>query len=206
VSIETAGGPVDSQRFTFHATPLQGVWGVSRKPIIDNRGFFSRFYCAEEFAAIGLGKPLVQINHSLSRRRGTVRGMHFQNPPHAETKVITCMAGVVFDVAVDLRHDSPTFLQWFGLELSAQNQRSLVIPPGFAHGYQTMTDDAEILYLVTTPYTATSEDGFNPFDPAIGIRWPAPVSDVSSRDADRTHIDLLSYRGLEITNLDTAHG
>src|SRR6478735_11221192 len=105
---------ISTARFEFHTTMLEGVWRLSRKPIGDNRGFFSRLYCAEEFAAIGLSKPLAQINHSYSKQRGTIRGLHFQHPPHAETKVVTCLAGRIFDVAVDLRRDSPSFLQWFG--------------------------------------------------------------------------------------------
>ena len=122
--------PVATARFRFEPTPLAGVWLVQRQPIADARGFFARLYCAEEFAAIGLAEPPVQINHSYSRHAGTVRGLHFQHPPHPETKIVSCPAGRIFDVAVDLRRGSPTFLQWFGAELSAENQRSLVVPPG----------------------------------------------------------------------------
>lgn len=184
-------------RFIFHTTPLDGVFRVERKPINDGRGFFSRLYCAQEFAAIGLDKPLAQINHSCSRAKGTVRGLHFQHPPHAETKVISCLAGRIFDVAVDLRAGSPTFLQWFGFELSAENQESIVIPIGCAHGFQSLTDDAEIIYLVTTPYSPQAEDGVNPFDPAMGIIWPEAVSEVSTRDTERGMLDLATYRGIK---------
>lgn len=186
---------VATERFVFHPAPLDGVWRVTRKPIRDARGFFSRFYCAGEFAAIGLGTPLAQINHSFSRLCGTLRGMHFQHPPHSEAKVVTCMAGRIFDVAVDLRQGSQTFLQWFGTELSAENQESLVIPPGFAHGFQTLEDNSEIIYLVTAAYDATAEDGLNPFDPAMGIAWPETVSEVSPRDAQRAFIERETYPG-----------
>lgn len=193
---EISAGPITTPRFTFHPAPLAGVWQVLRSPLADARGFFSRFYCAQEFAAVGITTPLAQINHSLSRLRGTVRGLHFQHPPHAETKVVTCIAGRIFDVAVDLRRHSPTFLHWFGAELSAENQQSLVIPPGCAHGYQTLSDDAQIIYLVTAAYSAQAEDGVNPFDPAVGIRWPEAVGEVSARDAGREMLKLAEYAGL----------
>lgn len=202
----TEVGVVTTQRFVFCPTGFAGVWQVVRKPIADERGFFSRFYCAQEFGAIGLRQPLAQINHSLSCRAGTVRGLHFQHPPHAETKVVTCLVGRIFDVAVDLRRDSPTFLQWVGIDLSAENQRSLVIPPGFAHGYQTLCDNAEILYLVTVPYSAEYEDGLNPFDPTVGIHWPVAASDVSQRDAERALLNAAAYRGLCINPTEVCGG
>jgi len=183
-------------RFIFHTTPLAGVLLVERKPINDGRGFFSRLYCLQEFAAIGLDKPLAQINHSCSRLKGTVRGLHFQYPPHAETKVISCIAGRIFDVAVDLRAGSPTFLQWFGFELSAENQESMVIPSGCAHGFQSLTDETEIIYLVTTPYSPQAEDGVNPFDPAVGIIWPETVSEVSPRDRERGMLNPATFHGI----------
>lgn len=184
-------------RFVFHPTPLAGVLRVERKPINDERGFFSRFYCVQEFAAIGLEQPLAQINHSCSRLKGTVRGLHFQYPPYAETKVITCLAGRIFDVAVDLRAGSPTFLQWFGWELSADNHESLLIPNGCAHGFQALTDAAEIIYLVTTPYNPDAEDGVNPVDPAVGIVWPETVTEISRRDGQRGMLDRKTYQGIK---------
>lgn len=196
---------VSTARFEFHTTSLQGVWRVSRKPIVDDRGFFSRLYCAQEFAAIELAKPLAQINHSFSRQRGTVRGLHFQYPPHGESKVVTCVAGRIFDVVVDLRRGSPSFLQWFGTELSADNQESLVIPPGFAHGFQTLSDDAEIIYLVTAAYSAEAEGGVNPFDPAVGIRWPEVVTEISQRDAQRDMLNPAEYAGVGDAMLEAAH-
>ena len=185
-----------TQRFDFLVTPIAGVWVVRRKPIADARGFFARAYCAEEFRTIGLVRPILQINHSYSRVAGTVRGLHFQHPPHHETKIVGCPVGRIYDVVVDLRRGSPTYLQWFGAELSAENRASLVIPPGCAHGFQTLCDDAETLYYVTAPYHGAAEDGLSPFDPALAIRWPLAVTEVSERDAQRTPIDPETYPGI----------
>lgn len=187
---------VVTPRFRFQPTPLAGLWLAQRQPIRDTRGFFARFYCAQEFAAIGVVQPLAQINHSFSHQPGTLRGLHFQHPPHAETKVVSCLSGRIFDVAVDLRSGSPTFLQWFGAELSAQAQNSLVIPPGFAHGFQTLEPDSEILYLVTTAYSAEYEDGLHPLDPALAIDWRLPVAEISARDAQRPLLDVANYAGV----------
>jgi dTDP-4-dehydrorhamnose 3,5-epimerase len=189
---------VATPRFDFEATPLAGVWLVQRKPIGDARGFFARLYCAEEFRAIGVQVALSQLNHSFSRQAGTVRGLHFQHAPHQETKIVSCPAGRIYDVAVDLRRGSPTFLQWFGTELSAENQRSLVIPPGFAHGFQTLSDNAQTLYCVTEAYHAAAEDGLSPFDPALGVRWPLAATEVSARDAQRAAIDPATYPGEDV--------
>lgn len=194
--VEISAGPVTTPRFTFHPAPLAGVWRVLRRPIGDARGFFSRFYCVQEFAAIGITTPLAQINHSLCQRRGTVRGLHFQHPPHAETKVVTCIAGRIFDVAVDLRRGSPSFLHWFGTELSAENQQSLVIPPGFAHGYQTLTADCELIYLHTTAYHSAAEGALNATDPHLAIAWPMAITEMSDRD--RGHSMLTAeFEGIE---------
>jgi dTDP-4-dehydrorhamnose 3,5-epimerase len=186
---------VETPRFSFRPTPLAGLWQVQRKPIRDARGFFARFYCAQEFAAVGLAQPLAQINHSFSHLPGTLRGLHFQHPPHAETKVVSCLGGRIWDVAVDVRAGSPTFLQSFGTELSAAGQNSLLIPPGFAHGFQTLEPDSEIVYLVSAPYSAEREDGLHPLDPALAIAWPLPVAEISARDAQRPLL-AADYRGL----------
>lgn len=186
----------DTRRFTTTPTPLSGVVHLDRKPIRDERGFFARFYCQDEFAELGLTQPPQQINHSLSTRRGTIRGLHFQYAPHAETKIVTCLQGAIFDVAVDLRAGSPTFLQWHGVTLSAERQNSLIIPPGFAHGFQTLSDQAQVLYLVTAAYSAEHEDGLNPLDPALGIAWPLPPSELSARDKNRPMLDPGRYAGL----------
>jgi len=176
-------------RFDFYDTPLLGLKLVHRKSIEDARGMFARFYCADEFRAAGLHKPIAQINHTLTRCKGTVRGLHFQHPPHTEAKLVSCFSGVVFDVAVDLRTNSPTFLHWHGEILSAENQRSLLIPEGYAHGFQTLTEDCELLYLHTTPFHPAAEGAVNVTDPALAIEWPLPLSEMSERDRLHPFID-----------------
>jgi dTDP-4-dehydrorhamnose 3,5-epimerase len=176
-------------RFDFNDTPLSGVKCVQRKPIEDARGFFARFYCADEFRVAGLDQPIVQINHTFTRSKGAVRGLHFQHPPHAESKLVSCMAGAVFDVAVDLRADSPTFMHWHGEILSAENRRSLLIPAGCAHGFQTLTEDCELLYLHTAPFHPEAEGALNVADPALTIAWPLPISEQSERDRSHPFID-----------------
>ena len=172
-------------RFGIHPTPLAGVVCVQRQAAPDARGFFSRFYCAEEFAGAGFTKPVAQINHTLTRRAGAVRGLHFQKPPHAEAKVVSCLRGEVWDVAVDLRTGSPTFLQWYAQVLSAANFQSLVIPEGCAHGFQALTDDCELVYLHSAAYHPASEGALNVADPRLAIHWPLPMTELSDRD--RTH-------------------
>ena len=169
-------------RFSFHPTALQGLHVVQRKRIEDERGFFSRFFCAEELAAAGFNRPIVQINHTLTRRRGAIRGMHFQRAPQEETKLVSCLAGEVFDVAVDIRPQSSTYLKWHGEILSADNARSLLIPKGFAHGFQTLTEDCQLIYLHDEAYAPGCEGGLNALDPRLGIVWPLPAGQMSERD------------------------
>lgn len=140
---------------------------------------------------------IAQINHTLTRHRGMIRGMHFQRVPHAEAKLITCLRGEVFDVAVDLRKDSPTFLQWFGQVLSPENRRSMYIPPGCAHGFQAMADDCELVYLHSAVYAPSAEGGIHPQDPAVAIAWLLPVSMMSNRDQGHPMIDK-RFEGLEL--------
>lgn len=175
-------------RFDVHATPLTGVMRIRRQKLEDSRGFFSRFFCTEELGAAGFSEPIAQINHTLTRRRGAVRGLHFQHPPHAEDKLVSCLSGQIFDVAVDLRRGSPTFLQWHGEILSAENATSLLIPKGFAHGFQALSEDAELLYLHSAPYAAAAEGALNARDPALAIAWPLAFTDVSDRDASHPFI------------------
>lgn len=170
-------------RFTFGPTPLAGLMLVQRQRAQDARGFFSRFFCAEELASAGFVLPISQINHTSTARRGAVRGLHFQHPPHAEDKFISCLRGEIFDVAVDLREGSPTFLHWHAEILSAQNARSLLVPQGFAHGFQTLSDDCELLYLHSRPYAAAAEGALHARDPRLAIDWPLPFTDISARDA-----------------------
>lgn len=172
-------------RFDFHATPLSGLAVIQRKPIEDDRGFFCRFYCAEEFRETGFWKPIAQINHTFTREKGSVRGLHFQHPPHAETKIVICIKGEIFDVAVDLRKGSPTFLRWHGEKLSASNRKSLLVPEGFAHGFQTLTEDCELIYLHSASYSPEAEGGLNVLDPRLAIDWPLGIAELSERD--RTH-------------------
>jgi len=171
-----------STRFDILSTPLAGLMVIRRRPLEDERGYFERFFCAEELRDAGLRKPIVQINRSLTRKMGTVRGMHFQYPPHAETKIISCLKGEIFDVAVDIRASSPTFLQWHGEVLSRQNRKSLLIPEGFAHGFQSLADDCELLYLHTMPYSPNAEAALNVQDPQLNIKWPRVIAEISDRD------------------------
>ncbi len=163
----------------------------------DERGFLERLYCAEEFSAAGWCGPIAQLNHSYTRRRGTVRGLHFQHAPCAEDKLVSCLRGEVFDVAVDLRHGSPTLLKWHAAVLSASNGRALLIPRGFAHGFQALSQDCELLYLHSSPYAAQAEGALNVRDPRLAIAWPEPISELSPRDAN--HALLASdYAGIQV--------
>ncbi len=175
-------------RFSVTATPLERLFVVQRKRNEDHRGYFSRIFCSEDLATFGFELPIAQINHTLTRRRGAARGLHFQRPPHAEDKFVSCLRGEVWDVAVDLRRSSPTYLLWHAEVLSAENQRSLLIPQGFAHGFQALSDDCELLYLHSRPYLAAAEGGLNLADPALGIDWPLAFTDLSERDAKQPHL------------------
>jgi len=167
---------------TFTPTPLPGSFVISLELFQDDRGWFARTFCKEEFRAIAPSIEWVQLNHSFTRLHGTVRGMHFQMPPHQEAKLVRCVAGAVWDVIVDLRRGSPTFLQWFGVELSAANRKMIFVPECFAHGFQTLTDNTELLYHHTHAYTPGSEGGLRHDDPQLAIRWPLPPADLSARD------------------------
>jgi dTDP-4-dehydrorhamnose 3,5-epimerase len=169
-------------RFSSSATPLAGVIVVERRRIEDERGFLARLFCATELALAGWTGPVAQINHTLTRKRGTVRGLHFQHAPHAEMKLVTCLRGAVWDVAVDLRAGSSTLLRWYAKELSADNGRALLIPEGCAHGFQALTDDCELLYCHSAPYVAESEGLVSALDPRIGIAWPQSIAEQSVRD------------------------
>ncbi|BAN35476.1 dTDP-4-dehydrorhamnose 3,5-epimerase [Sulfuricella denitrificans skB26] len=178
------------QRFDFIPTPLVGLMVVQRKVIEDYRGLLSRLYCVEEFCAAGINKPIAQINHTITHNKGAVRGLHFQHPPHTETKLVSCLTGAIWDVAVDFRRNSPTFLQWHGETLSAENRKSLFIPEGFAHGFQTLTEDCELIYLHTAAYRPDAEGALNVADPRLNITWPLPIDDLSERDRNHSFIGL----------------
>lgn len=174
--------------FVAIPTPLAGLVVMQRKRLEDMRGFFSRLFCADELSTVGFALPIAQINQTLTRKRGAVRGLHFQHPPHAEDKFVSCLRGEIFDVAVDLRRGSPTFLTWHAEMLSAENSRSLFIPQGFAHGFQALTDDCELLYLHSRPYAAQAEGALNVNDPALNIAWPLAFTDISQRDSAHPRI------------------
>ena len=178
-----------STRFDLFETQLAGLQILQRRPIGDSRGYFERLFCAEELRAFTVGGNVVQINHTATAKRGTVRGMHFQRPPHAEIKFVSCLSGAVLDVAVDLRKNSPTFLCWHAEILSADNHKTVVIPEGFAHGFQTLSDNCQMLYLHTASHRPEAEGGLHALDPRLAIQWPLPVAGLSPRDNEHPMIN-----------------
>lgn len=166
----------------LRSTPLAGPIVAETDRSVDHRGTFARFFCERELSEVLGGQRIVQINHSVTYARGAVRGMHFQHPPHAEMKLIRCLRGKVWDVALDLRVGSPTFLRWHAEELTPDNGRMFVIPQGFAHGFQALETGSELLYLHTSAYAPESEGGVDCRDPLLGIEWPLPVTELSGRD------------------------
>jgi dTDP-4-dehydrorhamnose 3,5-epimerase len=180
---------------TFTSTPLAGAFEVRLQPFRDERGWFARFYCKKEFETIGHTKEWVQLNQSVTYDKGTIRGMHFQFPPFREIKLVRCIAGAVFDVIIDLRQGSPTFLDWHGAELSAANGNMLYIPEGFAHGFQTLEANSALIYHHTEFYTPAAEGGFRYDDPAFSIPWPLPVSAVSERDSRHPAVEQ-NFKGI----------
>jgi dTDP-4-dehydrorhamnose 3,5-epimerase len=170
---------------------------LQRSRIEDSRGFLSRLFCSQELAAAGFDSPIAQINHTLTRRRGAMRGLHFQYPPHAEIKMVSVLEGEIIDVAVDLRRNSPTFLKWHAEILSAANNRSFLIPRGFAHGFQALTENCQLIYFHSCAYAPQAEGGLNGADPALDIQWPLERTDVSPRDLGHPLIDS-NFTGVEI--------
>jgi dTDP-4-dehydrorhamnose 3,5-epimerase len=169
----------------FEPTPLHGVWVVELEPIRDERGWFARTFDARAFRERGLDPAVVQCNASFNVHRDTLRGMHYQAEPHGEPKLVSCPSGAIFDVAVDLRRDSPTYCRWFGAELGADNGRMLFIPAGLAHGFQTLVDDSLVLYQMGHEYVPDASRGIRWDDPAFAISWPPPACGrkISERDA-----------------------
>jgi dTDP-4-dehydrorhamnose 3,5-epimerase len=172
----------------FNQIPLKDAYVIEIEPHQDNRGYFERLICRNEMMGIGLTKEIVQINHSFSKQKGTLRGMHYQVPPFTETRIIKCIKGSVFDVAIDIRKESPTFLKWFGLELTEGNNRMLFIPEGFAHGFQTLKNNSELLYFHTGYYNPQAEAAINYSDPLLKIKFPLKVTEISDRDKSHTFI------------------
>jgi dTDP-4-dehydrorhamnose 3,5-epimerase len=175
-------------RFDLVDTPITDLKIVQRKPISDDRGFLSRLYCRDDFKLMGINKPISQINQTLTKKKGAVRGLHYQLTPFAESKLVTCIKGEIFDVAVDLRRDSPTYLSWHAEVLSENNHKSFLIPEGFAHGFQSLSDDCELIYLHTAPYSKEHERGLNYADKKLDINWPLEISEISDRDQTHTMI------------------
>jgi len=178
-------------------TRIKGLSILEASLFEDNRGSFARLFCARELDEILAPRCIAQINFSRTRTRGAVRGLHYQRAPHAEMKLVTCLKGRVWDVAVDLRSGSPTYLQWHSEELSSQNSKTLVIPEGFAHGFQVLEPDSELLYLHTAFYEPSAEGGIRPTEPMLNLPWPLPIADLSLRDQSQP---LLSsgFAGLHV--------
>lgn len=184
-------------RLSTKELPLPGLHLVSREKMHDQRGFLSRLFCAEELRPAGWTKPIAQINQTLTSSQGTVRGLHYQNPPHAEMKLVTCLRGEIWDVALDVRANSPTFLHWHAEKLSADNGNALLIPEGFAHGFQTLTDNVELLYLHSENHESRAEAGINPSDPMLAIDWPFPIGEISQKDARRAML-ATGFKGVSL--------
>jgi dTDP-4-dehydrorhamnose 3,5-epimerase len=166
----------------FTELPLKGAYTIDLDKREDDRGFFARYWCKNEFAKFGLDTNIVQINNSLSKTKGTIRGLHFQRPPKAETKIIRCFKGSIWDVIIDIRLDSPTYGEWYGYELNEENRTMMYVPKGFAHGFQTLVDDVELLYLHSEFYSKNNEAGLFYNDEDIAIDWPLSVTEITSRD------------------------
>jgi dTDP-4-dehydrorhamnose 3,5-epimerase len=182
---------------TFTETVLRGSYVVDLKLFSDERGWFARTFCKKEFEQIGHIKEWVQLNHSFTNHTGSLRGMHFQFPPYTEIKMVRCIAGAIYDVIIDIRQGSATFLQWFGTELSAANKKMLYIPEGFAHGFQTLTDNSELIYHHTSFYTPGAEGGIRYDDAKINIKWKGPVVEISERDKQHPYLDE-TFTGIKL--------
>ncbi len=166
----------------FYETKLPGAWLIEPEPLKDNRGHFMRTFCAREFADHGLDAAFPQHSLSFTKAKGSIRGMHFQRAPHTEVKLVSCAKGALWDVIIDLRADSPTHGEWQGFELSAENAHHLYVPAGFAHGFQTLTDDVEARYLISQFYVPGASSGVRYDDPAFAIPWPLPLASISEKD------------------------
>ncbi len=179
----------------FEETSLAKCYVITPKLLQDERGGFARVFCEELFQQIGLTKKFVQINHSYNNLKGTIRGMHFQIPPFSEYKLIRCVKGAVIDVVVDIRKNTPTFLKHYAVELSAENKKMILVPEGFAHGFQTLKDDSELIYHHTEFYVPNSEGGLRFNDERLNIKWPLPVTSISERDKYHNLIDN-NFKGI----------
>lgn len=181
----------------FSELELRGAFLIEPEPFIDNRGSFTRIFCKDELLQIGHNDPIAQINHSRNVEKGIIRGLHFQHPSEAEIKIIKCIKGAIFDVIVDIRKKSSTFLEWYGQTLSEKNMKMMYVPKGFAHGFQTLEPETELIYFSTEPYCPEFEGALRYDDPQIGIHWPLAVSTVSERDQLHPYIGK-SFSGVTI--------
>lgn len=184
-------------RFVSTPLPLSGLHLIERQRLGDSRGFLSRLFCAGELREAGWRGQVEQLNHTFTSQRGTLRGMHFQYPPYGEVKLVSCLRGEIWDVAVDLRKGSATFLQWHAEILSEHNNRAMLIPSGFAHGFQALSDNVEMLYCHSACYNPSAEDGLNSQDEALGIPWPLDITDISQRDQNFSMLDA-GFEGVVI--------
>jgi dTDP-4-dehydrorhamnose 3,5-epimerase len=179
----------------FKELKLKSAYIITLDSFNDERGNFTRLFCKKELSKIGFNKEIIQINHSYTKKKSTVRGMHFQYPPHAEIKIIKCVKGSVFDVIIDLRKGSPTFLKWHGEILSEKNNKIIYVPEGFAHGFQTLEDNCELIYLHSNEYNKESEGSINHLDSKIGINWPLKISNISEKDLNIPFLDKI-FKGI----------
>ena len=181
----------------FKTTSLKDLYTIKLEPFTDNRGSFTRLFCKNDLKDIGYNEEIVNLNNSFTLKKGSIRGLHFQYPPKTETKIVKCIKGEIFDVAVDIRRDSPTFLKWHGEFLSDDNLMMMYIPKGFAHGYQTIEDNTEVIYLVTESYSPENEGGLRFNDPLINISWPVEPTDMSDKDKHQKLIDK-NFKGIKV--------
>ncbi len=181
----------------IHKLPLEDAFVIEPELFTDDRGFFARVFCKQELRDILCGKNIVQVNHSMTRQKGAIRGMHFQWSPKAEIKMVKCLRGSVLDVMIDLRSDSSTFLKWHGETLSSKNMKMMYIPEGFAHGFQTLEEDCELLYFHTEFYSPEHEDGVRYNDPMINILWPLKVTEISDKD-ERCSLLPQDFGGIQL--------
>jgi dTDP-4-dehydrorhamnose 3,5-epimerase len=188
---------MDQITMEFSATSISGAFEIQLSPREDERGIFTRLYCQKEFKFTGHTKNIVQVNHSVNRLKGTIRGLHFQYAPFSETKIIRCIRGRVFDVVVDLRKDSESFLKWQSVELSPDKYNAFCIPEGCAHGFQTLEPDSEMLYFHTEFFHPEAEGALRFDDPLLGIQWPLPPVNVSEKDKNYPLLDA-DFTGISI--------